>query len=230
MERLINKLKTIFILCLVFSCVVFFNTDYVQAREIGQGNVNNYLEGEDSKYELKDFPKVWTGDYDGFHGDIPVNRKYALKIKSIDEDTGKFTGLSYVDKGTDKPNYQAKAVFNVSGKIDVKNNSIEWARGSAVDNPNGLTYVEFKAFFSKDLGSIKGSTSSYKNAKVNLKSALTSTDIDKFNYNENKENYDLANECMELSLWEKKCGCGWKWLLYRSKKDNCCISGIKEKT
>ena len=54
MERLINKLKTIFILCLVFSCVVFFNTDYVQAREIGQGNVNNYLEGEDSKYELKD--------------------------------------------------------------------------------------------------------------------------------------------------------------------------------
>ena len=161
MERLINKLKTIFILCLVFSCVVFFNTDYVQAREIGQGNVNNYLEGEDSKYELKDFPKVWTGDYDGSHGDIPVNRKYALKIKSIDEDTGKFTGLSYVDKGTDKPNYQAKAVFNVSGKIDVKNNSIEWARGSAVDNPNGLTYVEFKAFFSKDLGSIKGSTSSY---------------------------------------------------------------------
>ena len=104
MERLINKLKTIFILCLVFSCVVFFNTDYVQAREIGQGNVNNYLEGEDSKYELKDFPKVWTGDYDGSHGDIPVNRKYALKIKSIDEDTGKFTGLSYVDKGTDKPN------------------------------------------------------------------------------------------------------------------------------
>ena len=200
MERLINKLKTIFILCLVFSCVVFFNTDYVQAREIGQGNVNNYLEGEDSKYKLKDFPKVWTGDYDGSHGDIPVNRKYALKIKSIDEDTGKFTGLSYVDKGTDKPNYQAKAVFNVSGKIDVKNNSIEWARGSAVDNPNGLTYVEFKAFFSKDLGSIKGSTSSYKNAKVNLKSALTSTDIDKFNYNENKENYDLANECMELSL------------------------------
>ena len=38
MERLINKLKTIFILCLVFSCVVFFNTDYVQAREIGQAD------------------------------------------------------------------------------------------------------------------------------------------------------------------------------------------------
>lgn len=71
----------------------------------------------------------------------------------------------------------------------------------------GLTWVEFKANYGKDFKHIDGVTSAWNGAEVHLTNAKISDirttlgiDTDNFNYDENTLNYDLANECMELSL------------------------------
>lgn len=110
----------------------------VEARELGKGNASSLIEDANIKFSLKNFPKVWTGNYDGAYGSTHVNRKYALKINWINESTGEFKGLGYVDKGEERPDYQRKAIFNVSGTIDTEKNSIIWERGTAVDNPGGI--------------------------------------------------------------------------------------------
>lgn len=206
-----KMLKRIFVFVCILSILITSispnDVQITQARELGKGSASNLIEDANIKFSLKNFPKVWTGNYDGSHGSTPVNRKYALKINSIDEATGNFIGISYVDKGTDKPNYQHKAIFNVSGNINIEKNAITWKRGEAIDNPGGLTWIEFTAQYGKDYKMISGSTTAYDTAKVNLSNAKLSDvrttlgiDTDNFNYNENTLNYDLANECMELSL------------------------------
>ena len=118
-----KMLKRIFVFVCILSILITSispnDVQITQARELGKGSASNLIEDANIKFSLKNFPKVWTGNYDGSHGSTPVNRKYALKINSIDEATGNFIGISYVDKGTDKPNYQHKAIFNVSGNINI---------------------------------------------------------------------------------------------------------------
>lgn len=131
-----------------------------------------------------------------------------MKISSIDEDTGDFTGIGYVDKGNSKPTLQVKAIYNCRGHIDIKTSNISWQGTDFIDDPGNFNFLQFKAHYSKDLSKIDGSTSSrYKPAQVHLTNAKISDlrttlgiDTDNFNYDENTLNYDLANECMELSL------------------------------
>lgn len=180
----------------------------VQARELGKGNASSLIEDANIKFSLKNFPKVWTGNYDGDDSNQTVNRKYALKISSIDETTGDFTGIGYVDKGDSKPQLQVKAVYNCKGQIDIKKGNISWQGTDFIDDPGNFKFLKFNACYSKDLSKIDGSTSSfYKPAQVHLTNAKISDirttlgiDTDNFNYDENTLNYDLANECMELSL------------------------------
>ena len=228
----------------VFTCILsvlvtsMFPSGFevAQARELGMGSANGFIEGVNIKFALKNFPKVWTGNYDGSNGSIPVNRKYALKITSIDEETGNFKGISYVDKGKDKPQYQHKAIFNVSGKIDIESSSITWERGEAVDNPGGLTWIKFTAKYSNDLRKIEGTDTSVAPAQVHLTNAVCSNrvaaeiDTETFDYDENNVNYDLANECMELSLlvYGNSCKDGNDYYL-EAKNTDAAKNALKDK-
>lgn len=191
--------------------------DVAQAKELGKGSINSFSEDVNIRFALKNFPKIWTGDYDGNHGSTHVNRKYALKINSIDESTGDFNGVGYVDKGEEKPNYQHKAIFNVSGSIDIGKKSIVWERGTAIDNPGGLKWIKLEANFGGDFKNINGTTTAWNGAEVHLMNAKLSDTEDilgidtvNFDYDENKVNYDLANECMELSalIYNEACNDG----------------------
>ena len=198
------------ILSLLLTSICSNGVQTTQARELGKTFVDNQnlMEDTKAKVALKNFPKIWTGNYDGNNSKQTVNRKYALKIESVNEETGDFTGIGYVDKGNSKPQDQVKAIYNCKGHIDIKTNTISWQGTNFIDDPGDFGFLEFNAHYSKNLRKIDGSTSSrFAPAKVHLTNAKYSDiqttlgiDTNNFNYDEDTLNYDLANECMELSL------------------------------
>lgn len=202
MIKLSRKAVFFYIAAILFLCIGFCRQNTVQARELGKGGSNTLMEDASIKFSLKNFPKVWTGNYDGINEqyETHLNRKYALKITSINEKNGEFEGIGYVSKGIDKPQYQVNATYHCKGTIDVTKMSIQWQGTSFIDDPGNFVFVQFTANYSKDLNSIEGDTDAYSGAKVHLTNTVSSIDTDVFDYEENTVDYDLANECMELSL------------------------------
>lgn len=200
MKNVIKKVILCNVIAMIFWGLCFGQKNTIQARELGKGGSNTLMEDASIKFSLKNFPRVWTGTYDGVNGKVPVNRKYVLKITSVDERTGEFEGVGYVSKGVDKPQYQVNATYHCKGTIDVAKMSIQWQGTSFIDDPGNFAFLVFTANYSKDLTGIEGITDAYEGAKIHLVNAVSNVNTDSFNYEENTVNYDLANECMELSL------------------------------
>lgn len=238
-------LKRIFVFVCILSVLITSispnGVQIAQARELGKGNTNSFIEDVNIRFSLENFPKVWTGTYGGadYYNNIysTVIRKYALKINNINISTGEFTGIGYVDKGSEKPNYQKKAIYNLQGTIDIQKRSISWQGTDFIEDPGNFNFAKFSAKYSNNLEEIKGSTDLYEKSEVHLTNAKSSDiratlgiDTDDFNYDEDTLNYDLANECMELSLlvYGNSCKDG-NGYYFEAKNTNAAKNALKEK-
>lgn len=205
--RELKKIVTILCVLLMLFSNVFNSFSNVNAYELGKINDLKESKSWNKVIDLLNVPKVWTGEYHGNYGYIEVWRKYCLKITKIDGQTGDFKGVCYVDKGKDHPNEQVRAIYNCDGNIDLKNNSINWQGTSFILNPGNFDLVKFSAEFGDDYRYLSGTTTAFSGSTVKLNNlkfsdinAYIGIDTDNFAYDNTEQNFDLANECMELNL------------------------------
>lgn len=155
--------------------------------------------------------RVWSGEYDGLYDNIPVRRKYAISINSIDVN-GNISGIAFVDKleNTMHPEMQVRGSYYFEGKIDAETGVLTFQGTELIEEIDDFEFVTFTISPDGSFSRLTGTTDAYDGSTVELTSAsgvslLDGFDYTKdssvlFNYDENRPNPELALECMENSL------------------------------
>ena len=190
---------------------------------------------------LGNFPRLWTGEYEGNSGAINVMRKYAFKIQDMDFQARTFSGVAFVDKHPDSrhPELQVRGSYNFYGTIDPATHSISFHGSSFIDAIPNFDFVTFNLHVGDDLTSLSGTTTAHDGSTASFKPAST---VDILSPNISFEgadtNFDpnLAAECIDLSLLEygetvrEASGyyCGKKGAGYAPLFNKLCNEGFKK--
>lgn len=106
------------------------------------------------KYEsnriLSDFPKDFSGEYDGQSGSVVVRRNIEIHIKEF-EDDGEITGTAIISPSTKaSASYGANGSYYFSGNIDTRTGKIFLQGYEWIDYPvqyDNFTFVELTGYY-----------------------------------------------------------------------------------
>ena len=142
-------------------------------------------------------PKSWSGEYDGYSGEVTVRRKYFISIDSISDD-GTIKGIGRIDR-LNNSSLQETGTYYFKGNVDFTTRKIVFQGYEWIQHPvsTNFTFAYFNASISNDTKSLDGTT---EYGTVNMKAITSNGNISDFPYSNNEYNQDLAENCIKYDL------------------------------